>query len=54
MDLVGMGVLVGFVGIMLLVPFGILLGMALPRGRHRPAVSDFRQPAGEERGRLGT
>lgn len=44
--------LVAFVGVMLLLPFGIMLGMALPRGRRRAAVSDFRQPGERGRGRL--
>lgn len=52
MDLIGMGVLAAFVGIMLLLPFGVMLGMALPHGRRRAAVSDFRQPDERGRGRL--
>lgn len=52
LDLIGMLALVAFVGVMLLVPFGIMLGMALPRERPRATVSDSRQPSTRGRGRL--
>jgi hypothetical protein len=51
-ELVAFGVIVGFIGVMLLLPFGIMIGMALPRGKRSTAVSENRQSTSSGGGRV--